>query len=163
MKYVGTAINVRLSLREPDAEQVKMAATHGVAAEDVLSGSLLLGIHSIEGVRVDNPDAVEPKNKHTYFSILPVTIAWPVRERGKVAFCHLVCERGVYEVFLPPSGITSRVVVLAEDVRPTGRRLSKGEQVFELLAPCVEGTFVVPSQMGRLATLFPNRGRLQVD
>jgi len=163
MKYIGTAINVRLSLREPDAEQVKMAATHGVAAEDVLSGSLLLGVHSVDGVRVDNPDAVEPRNRYTYFSVLPVTLAWPVKERGKVAFCHLVSERGIFEVFLPPSGITSRVIILAEGVRPSGRRLSKGEQVFDLIAPCVEGTFVVPSQMGKLATLFPNRGRLQVD
>lgn len=131
--YSGTAIsaiaNASLTQTfEPSQQFLDRLADLGRVIEEVTVCTVLVGVHTQQSdgkrERIVNPDAISDVNQWTYF----VEVALPLIDlvplpNGRIGYAQAVLSThdSPIEIFFKPSGITSRLVYLAEGMTPKTR------------------------------------------
>lgn len=176
MIFTGTAISAVFDgklTREwtPSAGMQKRLESLNIEPDDICLCTILIGVHSTEkdGIRarVENPNAIDPKNKNTYFVevVLPLTdIA--ANDRGQIAMANAILEdqAGPIEIFFKPSRVTSRLVYLAEGIKPKLRAdgqpvqlmRGQGEILHQFESGYFSDTFISAAETGLLSQLREN-------
>lgn len=155
MRYKGTAINAA-----PSRELTNSLREQGY--DSLVGVTVLVGVHSCEDVRLDNPDAADERNRGTYFTEVPMALEDVVTQtRGEREVIVYGRTPAGHEVYFKPSGITSRLQFLAngiiEKTRADGTPvvLKQGETLHMFQEPELELAFIVGSETGRAKALQP--------
>lgn len=167
--YSGTAISAienRALTQEfyPTEEFKRALKTQGRSLREITICTVLVGVHTTQygsqRTRIENPDTVDPANYHTYFVEVAMALTDILKVKDdygdrRIGYAQIVSGyRPTAEmVFFNPGRKTTRLIFLAEGIRPKTRdgkviRLwqGEGEILNEFLSPQFNGTYMPASE-----------------